>query len=121
MRSAKQVFGQSGEEMAVRHLRKLGYKIIERNFRTVSGEIDIIARHKGTIVFVEVKSRRSLTFGDPKEAITPVKKRHLSMAALAYLKKNGSLQTRSRFDVVAIVTDDQPRIEVITNAFELAY
>jgi putative endonuclease len=116
-------FGQNAETLAVRHLRHKGYKIIDRNFRTRRGEIDIVARHRGTLVFVEVKARRSLRFGDPKWAITPAKRRKLSTVALEYLlKTQGTTRVKARFDVVAIQhTPDQPLVEVITNAFELAH
>ena len=116
-------FGLDGEALAVRHLETRGYKILERNFRTRLGEIDIIARHKGTLVFVEVKTRRSLRYGDPKWALTTAKQRKISLVALEYLKKNqGTTRIKSRFDVVTIQeTADPPRIEVIVNAFELAY
>jgi putative endonuclease len=111
-----------GEELAVEHLQKKGYKVIERNFRTRTGEIDIIARHKGRIVFIEVKTRQSKRYGNPKLALTANKQRKISMVALEYLKKNHSLQTRSRFDVVTVQPSDcGPAIEVIPNAFELAY
>jgi putative endonuclease len=86
------------------------------------GEIDIIARHKGVLVFVEVKARRSLRYGHAKLAITPAKKRKLSLVALTYLKKHAKVDTRARFDVVAIqAEDDRVEIEVLANAFEPAY
>ena len=122
MSDRKQRVGRSGEDLAVDHLRQLGYKIIARNYRTRQAEIDIIAEHKGVIVFVEVKARRSGGFGHPKWAVTPAKQRKISMAALAYLKKQHAMDARARFDVVTIqAMDDEPCIEVITNAFELAY
>ena len=122
MSGRRQRVGRSGEELAVEHLRKSGYRIIERNYRTRQAEIDIIARHKGVMVFVEVKTRRGKGFGHPKWAVTPAKQRKISMAALTYLKQLGTLDIRARFDVVTIQDlDDRPRIEVITNAFELAY
>ncbi len=118
----KQRAGRRGEELAVRHLRRNGYKIMQRNFRTRLGEIDIIARHKDALVFIEVKTRGSLRYGDPKFALTRKKKRTISMVALEYLKQQSSPQTRARFDVVTVLTDgERPEIEVIANAFELAY
>ncbi len=122
MFNLKQQAGRSGEDLAAEYLRKQGYKIIARNYRTRQAEIDIIAKHKGVIVFVEVKARRGEGFGHPKWAVTPAKQRKISMAALAYLKQHHAMQTRARFDVVAIRTmDETPQIEVIANAFELAY
>ncbi|KJS31706.1 MAG: hypothetical protein VR64_09100 [Desulfatitalea sp. BRH_c12] len=115
-------YGHSGEDLAVQFLEGQGYRILARNYRTRMGEIDIVARHKDVIVFVEVKSRRSLAYGDPKWAITPAKQRKISMTALAYLKARGTTQTKARFDVVTVQPKDgRPHIEVIRNAFELAY
>lgn len=121
---AKRTFlGQGGEALAVRHLKRKGYKILEHNFRTPRGEIDIVARHRDTLVFVEVKTRRSVSFGNPKWALTQAKRRKISQVALEYmLKTRGTTNIKSRFDVVTIQhTADQPTIEVIANAFELAY
>jgi putative endonuclease len=122
MPNGKQHLGDEGEELAVGHLRKIGYKIIERNFRTRTGEIDIIAKHKGQIVFAEVKTRQNCRFGHPKLAVTANKQRKISMVALTYLKKHYSLQTSARFDVVTVQSSQNgPIIDVIANAFELAY
>jgi len=122
MPNRKQNFGQQGEDLAVRHLRKRGYKIIERNFRTRNGEIDIIARHRDCIAFIEVKTRRTRRYGTPKLAVTAAKQRKISMVALAYLKKYHSLETRARFDVVTVqASENGPSIDIIPNAFELAY
>ena len=71
-----------GEAQAARLLKKMGYKILEQNYRTPLGEIDIIAREKKTLVFVEVKARASTGYGHPKLAVTPAKQRRISMAAL---------------------------------------
>jgi putative endonuclease len=122
MLNQKQKIGEKGETIAERHLKKKGYKILERNYRTKLGEIDIIAKDKKTIVFVEVKTRRSWQFGNPKGAVTPAKQRKISMVALQYLKTIDRRNSRARFDVVAITaTRDTPQIEIIKNAFELAY
>ena len=113
--------GREGEVLAEEHLRRKGYRIVHRNFRTPRGEIDIIARHKGVLVFVEVKTRRSRRRGHPKYAITPAKQKKISIVALEYLKKNeGTTQVKARFDVVTVETaNEHPLIEVIPNAFEL--
>jgi len=122
MFTQKQKFGEEGESIAARYLLKKGYRILERNYRTKLGEIDIIAKDNDTIVFVEVKSRRSWQFGNPKGAVTPQKQRKISTVALYYLKVNNHSNARARFDVVAVtVTRDKPQIEIIKNAFELAY
>ena len=117
-------FGKESEEIAAKYLKKKGYRILEHNYHTQLGEIDIIARDKKTIVFVEVKARRSYRFGDPKEAVTPKKQRTISMVALSYLKKAGLEQASARFDVVTVSAHsptEQPEIEIVKNAFELAY
>ena len=122
MPDRRQHLGRQGESLAVEHLRKKGYKIIARNYTTRIGEIDIIAKHDGQLVFIEVKARRSRRFGHPKTAVTADKQRKISMVALEYLKKHHNLHTRARFDVVTVQTfEREPIIEVFPNAFELAY
>lgn len=122
MPNHKQQVGQHGEDLAVKHLKRKGYKIIERNYRNRLGEIDIIAKHKGVLVFIEVKARKTERYGHAKLAVTKAKQRKISITALAYLKSQYKTQPRARFDVVTVQpTEGQPRIEVIANAFELAY
>jgi putative endonuclease len=122
MPNNRQKLGQTGESLAAWYLKKNGYKIIEQNYRTPLGEIDIIAREKKIIVFVEVKSRRSNRFGNPKWAVTPQKQRKISRVALQYLKSTRQMNISARFDVVAVSSNrDEPRIEIVKNAFELAY
>lgn len=122
MLNQRQQFGKKSEKLAAAHLKRKGYHIVETNYRCPLGEIDIIARQKGTLVFVEVKARRSSSFGSPKAAVTAAKKRKLSMAALDYLKRSNQSDARARFDVVSIDTSGgKNEIEVVTNAFELAY
>ena len=114
----RQQFGKKGEMDAVKHLKRNGYRIMEQNYRTRLGEIDIIAKEGKTIAFIEVKARKSSHFGNPKWAITPKKQRNMSMTALYYLKETHQSREKARFDVVTIQSD---RIEIIKNAFELAY
>jgi putative endonuclease len=122
MPNKPQKFGTKGESLAAWYLKKKGYKIIEQNYRSHLGEIDIIAKEKKTIVFVEVKSRRSVRFGSPKWAVTPKKQRKISMVALYYLKTTRQTDVKARFDVVAVTSNrDEPQIEIVKNAFELAY
>lgn len=122
MLNQRQEFGKESESLAVRHLKKNGYKILEQNYRNKLGEIDIIAKEKGTLVFVEVKARRTPFFGNPKWAVTFKKQRKISMVALYYLKSTKQTQIKARFDVVALSwAEDNPQIEIIKNAFELAY
>jgi len=122
MQNKQQKFGKRGENLAVWYLEKNGYKILEQNYRNRMGEIDIIAQEKKTIVFVEVKSRRSIRYGSPKWAVTPKKQRKISMVALYYLKATKQSDAKARFDVVAITSNrDEPQIEIVKNAFDLAY
>ena len=122
MINKQQRFGKQSEILAVKHLKKNGFKILKKNYRTKLGEIDIIARDKDTTVFVEVKSRKSDRYGTPKHATTRSKKRKLSLVALYYLKTLDEKNIKARFDVVAILSgkDRTPKIEIIKNAFELA-
>jgi putative endonuclease len=113
--------GLSGENQAVEFLKNNGYKVLERNFKTKLGEIDIIAKDKGCICFVEVKTRTSQDKGLPEESITKTKQHKLSQLALAYLKNKKLLEKSARFDVVSIFPDSsgENKIEIIKNAFEL--
>ena len=122
MLNRHQQFGKKSERLAAEYLKRKGYRILETNYRSRQGEIDIIAREKDTLVFVEVKARSSRHFGSPKGAVTPAKQRKISMAALDYLKRTGKVDVRARFDVVSIDTAaGKPDIEVVKNAFALAY
>ncbi len=117
-------YGLSGEKQAAEHLAANGYRILETNYKNRFGEIDIVARDNRTLVFVEVKSRRSNRFGTARESITPDKRRRVSMVALGYLKSNGGTRQKARFDVVtldACSPDGDFRIEIIKNAFDLNY
>jgi len=115
--------GERGEAIAAAYLKGQRFTIIERNFRCKGGEVDIIARDGKTLVFVEVKTRRTLTFGPPQMALTPFKQRQISKVALTWLAKKKQFGASARFDVIAIVVPDHqvPEIEHIRNAFDLAY
>jgi len=121
MLNKRQQFGKESESLAVGYLKKNGYKILEQNYRNKIGEIDIIAKEKGTLVFVEVKARKTHVFGNPKWAVTPKKQRKISMVALYYLKATKQTHVKARFDVIALsLAKDNPQIEIIKNALELA-
>jgi putative endonuclease len=114
--------GRCGEDLAVQLLKKKGYKILERNYKSSLGEIDIIAQEGKVLVFAEVKTRSTSDFGSAKWAVDARKQRKLSMLALGYLKSRSLIDQPSRFDVVAIDRDQgQEKIELIRNAFDLAY
>jgi putative endonuclease len=121
MQTQEQQFGTDSESVAVNYLKKHGYKIVNRNYRTKIGEIDIIAKDGDTIVFIEVKARKTKGY-NPKEAVTKSKKRKISMVALYYLKSTRQSNARARFDVVSIGSKNNAiAVEIVKNAFELAY
>lgn len=107
--------GARGEALAKKHIsKKLKYKILETNYRNIIGEIDIIAKHKDIIIFVEVKSKTSLDFGLPSEEVTLKKQDKIRKVALLYLKEKSLVQVNFRFDVVEVLNDE---INYIANAF----
>lgn len=118
------LLGQQGERLAADYLNKKGYRIIERNYRYRRNEIDIIARFKGTLCFIEVKTRSSEEKGHPAEAVTPQKQQEIIKAARAYLAFKGGGEIDCRFDVVTVLVQnmDEERIksfviEHFTDAF----
>lgn len=111
--------GILGEKLAGEFLGKNGYRILETNYRCPEGEIDIIARHEDTLVFVEVRTKKSQQFGSPEESITPAKMEKLRTLAARYLQTHNNLPPSWRIDVVAIVLNQREqvsRIEIIENA-----
>ncbi|NMA55003.1 MAG: YraN family protein [Firmicutes bacterium] len=114
---SNKTLGELGEEFALQYLKRCGYRIIERNFRCRCGEIDFIAREGKALVFIEVKTRRSLRFGTPEEAVTPAKQKKLRTVASYYLQRF-SCDPLCRFDVLALtVTGRTIRPNLIKNAF----
>jgi len=97
--------GNLGENLALKYLKNKGYKFIERNFRSKFGEIDLIFQDKETLVFVEVKTRFSQSYGDPEEAVTPAKIRFLIKTVQYFKLKNPKLPDSLRIDVIAIDLD----------------
>ncbi len=95
--------GDKGEQTAAEFLEREGYEILHRNYRFGRGEVDLIARKDGTIVFVEVKTRSSDRYGEPEEAVTPEKIRRIRRIASAYLSQRRIGECDCRFDVVAVV------------------
>lgn len=119
----RRTLGKSGEQLAARFLRKKRYRILEMNYRTSRGEIDIIARSGQVLVFTEVKTRKSDFLESPLAAVTIKKQRQISMVAQEYLNCNNLFDSEARFDVIAInlKDDGRPHIEHIENAFDLSY
>ena len=111
---------ETGEALAVAHLRTRGYKILAQNYRALRGEIDLVAQDGDCLVFVEVKTRRSLKFGVPQAAVTRQKQQQISKVALAYLRNHDRFDVPCRFDVIAIHLSPQLellKLEQIENAF----
>jgi putative endonuclease len=119
MSSSKQTLGILGEEMAFHELKKRGYKILIRNFECVLGEIDLIGKQNGQLVFIEVKTRSSDLFGLPAEAVTHEKQRQIVKVAQFYLKRYGIRETSCRFDVVSVLLwpGQNPQIDIFEGAF----
>lgn len=111
--------GRMGEDAAARYLQRLGMKILQRNFSTPVGELDLVARQRRTLVFVEVKTRSSSSFGSPAEAVGPRKQRQIIRAAKWYLNNQPGKNLQPRFDVVSIlVKGGDLEVEHIPGAFE---
>lgn len=117
--------GALGEEAAVKTLRKYGYRIVERNFKTKMGEIDIIAKDGEYTCFIEVKLRKRNDFGTPADAIDSAKRRRIINTAMLYAKMKNIYDTPMRFDAVLINADtvdgrlENVSIEVVKDAFRL--
>lgn len=113
----RQVLGREGEDYAVEYLRALGMVVVERNWRCREGEIDVIAFDEecDTLVIVEVKTRRTTTFGSPVEAVNPAKVRRLRQLAYAWMREHPVGVGAVRIDVVGILmqSGDQPSLEHI--------
>jgi putative endonuclease len=113
------LLGKTGEDLACGELERRGYAIVARRYRCRGGELDIIARHAGTLVFVEVKARGGREFGDGAEAVTPIKQRRMVHLARDYVVRHHLGECSCRFDVVSIHFDmGRPVIEVFENAFD---
>jgi putative endonuclease len=118
---ARQQLGKSGEDVACDELRRRGYAILARRFRTRMGELDIIARDGATLVFVEVKARATPRFGRASEAVTFRKRRRLARMAEEFLLRSRLVRVPCRFDVVAVQWPDngRPQVEVFRAAFQV--
>jgi putative endonuclease len=116
---ARRALGQLGEDIAVRHLQRLGYVVLQRNYRCPQGEVDIIARDQGRLAFVEVRARRGTAFGTPKESVTVRKQARLQTVARNYLQEHGFSDIDWGIDVVAVQLTRRgalQHIELIRNA-----
>ena len=117
---SRRELGDSGEKLACGALKKKGYRILEKNYRCRYGEIDIIAKHKGSLVFIEVRSKTGDSFGSPEESVTSQKKQRLISTAMDYLNGHPDSPPDWRIDFVAIEMDacgkKAARLEIIENA-----
>jgi putative endonuclease len=114
MTDARRALGQAGEDRAASWYRARGYEVRDRNWRCRDGELDLVVSRGRTLVFVEVKTRRTDRFGIPAEAITAVKQRRIRGLARRYLEATGARPAALRFDVVSILGG---QLEVLTAAF----
>jgi putative endonuclease len=114
------LLGKAGEDLACRELRRRGYTVIARRYRTRAGEIDIVARDGETVVFVEVKARTTGRFGAPQEAVTWRKRARLRHLAADYLSRHNLADSPCRFEVVAVTigAGRRPRLEVVPASFD---
>ena len=111
--------GRRGESLALAYLEKKGYKKITCNYKSTHGEIDLIMEDQGTLVFIEVKSRRNFSYGEPKQAVTPIKQKHIRYTARSFLYTHHITNRSLRFDVVEVLLQerDAARFHHIRNAF----
>lgn len=110
---ARQTLGRWGERLAALYLQRRGYRILERNQRSASGEIDIIAQDGAFLVFVEVRTRRGDALGTPEESVTRAKRERLIALAQEYLQARGLAERPWRIDLVAVKLDARRRLEAI--------
>lgn len=113
--------GRQGEDLAERRLKAWGMRILERNYRTRAGELDLVCQAGDTLVFVEVKTRKAGSRAAPHQALTPAKRTRLARAAAQYLSATGNWERPCRFDLVEVVDPGGPEEAVrrTENAFEL--
>ncbi len=117
----RQQFGNLGEQLAASYLLKHGYRILSRNFHTLLGEIDIIARSGDTLVFIEVKTRVSHAFGRPEESVTPIKLTRIRRAAAAYCAKFGSADASQRIEVIAVELGPDGDVRNLTHIRDITW
>jgi putative endonuclease len=115
----KHAWGARGEDLAQRYLQKRGYRVVARNWRAEdgSGELDLVAWDKTTLVVVEVKTRASAEFGLPEEAVNAVKRDHLARTAARYAREADVPFDNVRFDIVSVLLEEKLTIEHLQGAF----
>ncbi|HYC50217.1 MAG TPA: YraN family protein [Gemmatimonadaceae bacterium] len=121
MSAARQAFGELGERIAERWLRRRGWRVVQRRFRSGHRDIDLVVERDGTIAFVEVKARTGPEFGGPVQAVDHRKRRQLERSAMVWIDRHGRKDESYRFDVVGVLVNDAGvRVCHVENAFFLA-
>jgi len=121
MSAAKQAFGVLGERIAERWLRRTGWRVVQRRFRSGRRDIDLVMEREGLIAFVEVKARRGDRFGQPVEAVNWRKQKELAKSAQVWIDRHGRPEESYRFDVVGVLMQgDRVRVRHVEDAFKLA-
>lgn len=121
MTSQRTELGKRGEAQAVKHLKAMGYKVLQTNYRGRRGEIDVVAEKGKTLVFIEVRTKASTAFGRPEESISSAKRAHLVATAHQYLQEHNAAERDWRIDLVAV--EYRPdgrlaRLDVLEHAVE---
>ena len=120
MSTARQAFGELGERIAERWLRRSGWRVVQRRFRSGHRDIDLVMERDGLVAFVEVKARRGTAFGQPVEAVNWRKQRELARSAFVWIARHGRPEEAYRFDVVGVLMDgERVRVRHVPDAFEL--
>ena len=120
MSAARQAFGELGERIAERWLRRQGWRVLQRRFRSGHRDIDLVVERDGMVAFVEVKARRGSRFGDPVEAVNWSKQKQLVRSAFTWIDRHGRPSESYRFDVVGVLIEgERVRVRHIANAFSL--
>lgn len=121
MSAARQAFGELGERIAERWLRRRGWRVVQRRFRSGRRDIDLVVEREGTVAFVEVKARKGAEFGGPVQAVNYRKRKQLERSAMAWIDRHGREAESYRFDVVGVLLDGaEVRICHVEGAFALA-
>lgn len=121
MSAARQAFGELGERIAERWLRRSGWRVLQRRFRSGHRDIDLVVERDGTVAFVEVKARRGEAFGQPVEAVNWRKQKELTKSAMVWIDRHGRASEVYRFDVIGVlVTDGRVRVRHVTDAFRVS-
>jgi putative endonuclease len=121
MSAARQAFGELGERIAERWLRRRGWRVVQRRFRSGHRDIDLVVERDGTVAFVEVKARKGAEFGGPVQAVNHRKRKELERSAMVWIDRHGREAESYRFDVVGVLLNGaEVLICHVENAFSLA-